>query len=638
MQMTTKFFPLLIFIGLGMCVYVSTSCSKEKFTPVTEPTVKDEMAVDSSETKDTVTVLDPSTIDTSRIYIPNELKNLDLYKSSSPWYYGRSKQSEHFIVFWGAGYGDRDPNSSEVPAALRVDIDDLLLKAEEFYALNVDTLAFAKTGEGQSNLDKYKMMIFILYQEEWLATGAGYDDVVGALWVSPSTCHPVGSVIAHEIGHSFQYQVFCDLGNGTGFRYGFGGNGGNAFWEQTAQWQAYQSYPEQIFNGQHTGVYLNNNHRHICHENYRYASYLIHYYWAEKHGRDIIGRLWREAQQPEDPLQAYSRITGISTSELNDEIYDYATKMVTWDIDAIRSYGAAYNAAHSFEYTTTETGAYQVAYSKCPGTTGYNVIRLKVPEADTEVSVKFTGVVNAPGFNQVEDVRREGWRYGFVALLENGTRVYGDMNRGTTKTLSFTVPENCEKLWFVVTGAPNSYAAHPWDDDESNDDQWPYQIKITNSDIFGNVTIDPSGSVQDVTLTYDVSFPVSATAYDGTTLAIGEDLDQLAQAFLLQPPEITSKLDQDISFFAVEKDGSLNPERTANGYGHWFDADGDVIAWGDSAQVYSEFDANAFSFTLGQYPGHCAAGDQYTIRQALVYEYEPEKTVQAIFVFNIKLE
>ena len=71
--------------------------------------------------------------------------------------------------------------------------------------------------------------------------GRGYDNVIGALWVNPSTCKPVGSTIAHEIGHSFQYQVYCDqiLRGETdawafksGLRYGYeGSNGGNGFWE-----------------------------------------------------------------------------------------------------------------------------------------------------------------------------------------------------------------------------------------------------------------------------------------------------------------------------------------------------------------------------------------------------------------------
>ena len=109
---------------------------------------------------DTGVVLDPLKVDTTGFYIPEELKKINFYKSSSVWYHGRSKASEHFIVFWGRNYGDRDPNSAEVPDAYRVDIDDLLVKGEQFYEINVNELKFAETGVGKSNLDKYKILIF----------------------------------------------------------------------------------------------------------------------------------------------------------------------------------------------------------------------------------------------------------------------------------------------------------------------------------------------------------------------------------------------------------------------------------------------------------------------------------------------
>lgn len=588
--------------------------------------------------KDSVTAFDPSKVDVSRIYIPQELKSNDFYKSESKWYYGRSKQSEHFIVFWAAGYGDKDPGSTATPEAYRVDITDLLQKAESFYAMNINQLKFAETGAGKSKLDKYKMLIFLYYQTEWLATGSGYDDTIGALWVSPSTCKPVGSVIAHEIGHSFQYQVFCDLGGGSGFRYGFGGNGGNAFWEQTAQWQSFQSYPAQAFADSYFGVYTSNYFRHICHESQRYASYFIHYYWADKHGRDVVARVWREAKQPEDPIQAYMRITGINVAQLNDEIYTAATRFVTWDLDALREAGANYIGAHSYKYTTLEDGSYQVAYDHCPGTTGYNVIRLNVPTAGTTVSASFTGLVNESGFNQVDNAGRAGWRYGYVALLNNGTRIYSDMYQGTTGTATFTVPENCSKLWFVVTGAPNTYAPHPWDENNANDDQWPYKVKFSKTDIYGNVTFDGTETPQDVTFTYNVSFPYSATVYGGATVKMDDDVTKLATSFVMQPADITKAIGNKVKFYAIESNGNLNPTTTATGNGHWFNAEANVCPWGTEAKVYSEFDASAFSFAIGQYPKQCAAGDKYTVKQALVYEYETGKTVQATFVFNITLQ
>ena len=211
---------------------------------------------------------------------------------------------------------------------------------------------------------------YLFYTQEWMAYGSGYDDVIGALWVNPSTCKPVGSTIAHEIGHSFQYQVFCDLKNGTGFRYGFGGNGGNTFWEQCAQWQSYQSYPTQEFDSQHFTVSSENYFRHICHEWHRYASYWIHYYWAQKHGIDIIGKIWREAKEPEDPIQAYMRITGITVDQLNAELYEAATRFVTWDIDAIRTMVSNYNGKHTYKFNRLRMGISGGLQSLSHGTTG----------------------------------------------------------------------------------------------------------------------------------------------------------------------------------------------------------------------------------------------------------------------------
>jgi len=307
----------------------------------------------------------------------------------------------------------------------RVDIDDLLAKAEEFWDMNVDRLKFITPGN--SKTDQHKMMIFLLYQTEWLATGAGYDNTIGALWVSPSTCHPVGSTIAHEIGHSFQYQVHCDLGGNAGWRYGFGGNGGNGYWEQCAQWQAYQSYPAETFGSYNFNVYIDNCHRSTFSEFQRYASYFINYYWADRHGIDFIGRLWRESgvNGPEDPAQAYMRITGITLEQYNDEQFDYARRMVTWDMDALRSLGSSRIGAHSCALNKAADGFRQIAPEDCIENHGYNVIRLKVPEAGTEITGTFEGIAGAPGYRSI-NAAAAGWRYGYVALLGNGTRVYSE--------------------------------------------------------------------------------------------------------------------------------------------------------------------------------------------------------------------
>ena len=117
-----------------------------------------------------------------------------MLSSDARWSWWRMKQSEHFFVFWEPGFGD-NPNAESIPEALRVDIDDLLQKAEQFYKTNVEKLGMATVGQGKSVLDNHKMQIYLLYQTEWLATGSGYDDKIGALWVNPSTCKLVSQCL-----------------------------------------------------------------------------------------------------------------------------------------------------------------------------------------------------------------------------------------------------------------------------------------------------------------------------------------------------------------------------------------------------------------------------------------------------------
>jgi len=626
---------------------------KVKFTFEQNPTGSARTArvtVVSGATRGTFSIVqrpgfDPSSVDVSKIYIPQELRSMDLNKSSSTWYFGRSRQSEHFIVFWGKGYdeyGFITPSTHPNPA-YRVDLDDLLAKAEQFWSMNVNTLKFITPGS--SKTDRYKMMIFLLYQTDWLATGAGYDNTIGALWVSPSTCQPVGSTIAHEIGHSFQYQVFCDNGGNSGWRYGFGGNGGNGYWEQCAQWQAYQSYPAEAFSSYNFSVYIENCHRSTFNEWQRYASYFINYYWADKHGIDFIGRLWREsgANGPEDPAQAYMRITGITLEQYNDEQFDYARRMVTWDLDAIRATGSSRIGAHSCNLNQAADGFRQIAPEDCIENHGYNVIRLNVPAEGTIVSATFEGIAGAPGYRTI-NAAAAGWRYGYVALLNDGTRVYSDMFSASSGTATFVSPANCQDLWFVVSSAPGSYAPHPWDEDESNDEQWPYKVKFSGTNIYGLLDFTPDDKPHDASFVYNVSFRADGTGYTGTTVAV--DAVKLCYAFVLTGSEIRSNLGQPssgkkIKFYGVNSNDTFAASSTATGYGHWFNSAGDVCAFESvntgANKIFSEFNESNFVFSLGQHPGRCRPGDVYKVKQALVYTTDEGNKYTATFEFNITI-
>lgn len=349
---------------------------------------------------------------------------------------------------------------------------------------------------------------------------------------------------------------------------------------------------------------MENYHRHIHHETQRYASYWMNYYWADQHGIDMVAKVWRQALEPEDPIQAYMRITNIDVATLNNEVYDAATRFVTRDLDAIRTYGKSYMDQFTYDLTTLAEGGYQVDYSRCPGTTGYNVIRLNVPQAGVVVSTAFTGVANAIaiGFNTV-DAARAGWRYGYVALCTDGSRVYSDRYEAASGTADFTIPENCEMLWFVVTGAPTTYEPHAWDDDDTNDDQWPYQLKITNTDLYGTigtVTFDGTEVPEDITFTYDVTFAASGSSFNGATVAMGEDAFNLAYAFVLQPLDITHSLNDEIAFYAIDCNGAL-AATADDDFLLFYNSTGDVVTQNDIYNLFTSYDEETFTFSIGQY-------------------------------------
>lgn len=607
------------------------------------------------------------------VYIPQQTLRDEGYSETDEnqtWCRVRSRESDNIIVFWNKGYGNLDPNSPEVPEAYRVDIDDMLAKLELFYTMYTETLGFADLGKGVSNLDKYKMVICLYYTTDWMAYGSGFDNVIGGMWVSPSTCHPVGSTIAHELGHSFQYQVYCDNGGLTGFRDGCAG----AYWEQTAQWMATVNHPDEIFN--HNFIaFQDNHHRAFHHEWQRYGSYFMHYYQTEKHGMDIIGRVWRqEAARDISPCEVYATYTGIDADGFYVEVYDMAAKFATWDLDCLREYGKEHIGTMKYDYVDLGGGKYQVAYSSCPSATGFNLIPLQVPENGGEVTAVFTALrktskladgdpgiyrndgVEAPlperYYNSTSLGGERGFRHGYVALLRSGERVYhsidtiyGRGNRVVSDTTTFTVPADAERLWFVVSPSPTKFVAPNWDENERTDDQWPYQVQFSGTDILGHIDLgDPSEEIHDTIIHYHVGITPDSEGYTGVSVTIeGEEAEALARALKIQPAELKNLMadwtarqpDNSIVLYPLNPTtlAVLNSASTANGYGHWFARDGQLASW-PNGTVFSEFNVQNLTFFIGQHPGKLALGDEVTFAQGLRLRRDT-RTATVRIVFHV---
>ena len=635
----------------------------------------------------TLTILTADQItDYDKYYKPAEFANINMLREDAKWSWVRSKQSEHFFVFWEAGFGS-DPNASTLPAGMRVDIDDLLQKAEQFYTTNVEILKMCTVGEGKSYLDKYKMEIYLLYQTEWLATGSGYDNVIGALWVNPSTCQPVGSTIAHEIGHSFQYQTYCDklYRGGTddlksGYRYGFGpnGRGGCAFWEQCAQWQSFQDYPAEAYS-QTYSLYTHNCHRHYNHEWMRYQSVWFAYYMVQRHGVESYGRLWQESYYPEDPLETYTRLFCNGDLEtFYDRYYEYATRAVTYDFGDIQQYVPSDASSHFGTTMLNVDGKYRPAYANCVGTTGFNVICLNSPtkgatvqatlnalapgsalaptDAGTQIDEDGTTVANRTTYN--DNVYNgttytcSGYRFGFVGV-KGGKATYGTPVRGASGTATMSIDDDYDEFYLVVVATPTTYVRHYWDAEEyskgneANDLQWPYEVSFDQTDLLGNVTIQP-GSPTNVSIDVEVSCDASTNAYELGSINLLKNgvMAQMANAFKLQPAEIAAACNNPaagstgtpsegkIVIGMSSSTGSVAYNYTAN-TGFWCDANGNVVNWGNGQAVYVEFNPSSYLINYGHMYGVTKAGTTYTLRPTYVYTHNG---VQYKAVINLKMK
>ncbi|MCH5246791.1 MAG: DUF4859 domain-containing protein [Muribaculaceae bacterium] len=632
-------------------------------------------------------ILDPASIPDYDKFFPNSQYGQNILRSDANFSFFNYAQSDHFFVFWDASYFGKDPGAASLGTDA-VNISDLLEKAEMFFDSNVNYLHMADLGQGKSYLDQYKMQIYILdpTPEWWVATGSGYDDVIGALWVTPSTMQPVGWVIGHEIGHSFQYQVYCDkILQGepydftTGFRYNPWDGQGCGYWEQCAQWQAFQTYPDEMFNSDF-GSWAPNAHRHFHHEWMRYASYWLQSYWVNKHGVDAFAAIWKNNHYPQDAIETYTNLYNGGFWQLTrDELADYALRMATFDIDNLPAQKQYYvSDVYSTNLMNNDDGSYQVAYSSCPGATGFNVIRLNFTPGES-VTLRFEGLptasplnANDPGnyingdyvvkgqldhynvgglvapdfFNgevpadlasivAAQDAVA-GWRYGFVAY-GNGKRTYSSIGRDRNGLLSFTIPADAEILYLVVQGSPEEYVGCPWDEEERNDYQFPYKFWLEGAKVQGaynEFDIDYNIPMGDATVSINLTAPYDQATY-GMGSFDGVNHRELAQAFHLQPQEIEGlfvgtkePVEGKIVMRLKQPDGTFVYRSNTNAYGWWVSQEGYSVGWGSNAYSYIEFETlNDIPWGMMPYEGQYEPGTSGTQTPQLVYTLKGKQYV-----------
>lgn len=414
----------------------------------------------------------------------------ELSRPTSHWSYERSMQSKHWILFWEAGYGTTAPSS----------VESILSTADRVFEFYADSLKFITINKSQSKTDTYKMIIRLRYTDEWEASGSGIDNMIGLLTLSRwAYTSREGQTVAHEIGHCFQYQTHCDNKDWNGWMYNWGVGNNNVFWEMCAQWQAYKFYPAMQFNNEWLHNTLNGLHKHPFAVDLRYNNYFIQDYFSHKHGMDIIGRLWNESFNPEDPFQTYMRITMPDTltskqklDRFGDEMWEYGARMTTFDMDPIRTYGAkTIGVRAQTNLTKLPYNYWTPTAADCIENFGHNAIRLNVPVNGKTVYAELTGEAGKSGYT-AHNIESAGWKFGFVALHKDGTRYYSEIGTATydnpEATVAFDCPPGCTNMWLVVSGAPTSYWTRDWidwDGLEGVKEQWPYKVKFHQTNVHG---------------------------------------------------------------------------------------------------------------------------------------------------------
>ena len=242
-----------------------------------------------------------------------------------------------------------------------------------------------------------------------------------------------------------------------------------------------------------------------------------------------------------------------------------------------------YPTSSTYQYVTTNSSKaiHQVAYSSAPQSSGFNCIKLNVPTGTNRtITTTFTalqsGASLASGDNKEYWMGSmwaksssqsayntgataqcnatystykswRGFRLGYVAYKKNGSvryynytdKVYCTGTSESSASLSFTVPEDVDSVYFIVSPALSNYlrneSSGSYDISSNSDyvsfqqsfDQWPYRVQFYNTNIYGlsNPSTTFSGTADSGTTYTSAKLPdLSATSTEKTytiTLATG---------------------------------------------------------------------------------------------------------------------
>lgn len=269
------------------------------------------------------------------------------------WPSAHTLEGEDVVLAWGDLAG-ADPTSA--PEDVRFDPAVALERLEDLYALDVDELVVARE-DGPAGEHK----VVVVVDDTW-SQAAGATDTAGPESTTPSG-GTLASVLADagEDGSAAAPRPLASVTGGVGLlevdSAHLGGDawelargfaevvqhfallerpdpgplpeGSQTFWDASAGYLASLAVPghaddladlvrspELAWSSARLGT----------------GGRLLLEYLAERDGPQVIGEVWRGAHADELPLDAYRRLTGLSSEALHRRITEYAMRTVTWDL------------------------------------------------------------------------------------------------------------------------------------------------------------------------------------------------------------------------------------------------------------------------------------------------------------------
>lgn len=313
-----------------------------------------------------------------RIYIPEDLRKMNLDSDTSQWCWKRSAETRDCIFMWERGFGNDlqdPPQLGGKPMSFNLSV--LMERVQSFYTFFHDTLEFVRPG---SKTDRYKMMVMVMYSLDGTAYGGTYDNFIGGLWVAPNRIQDkTMNCMAHELGHSFQLQIPADsVGDAWG---------GSGFYEMTSQWMLWQVNPWWLRDeNYHFEAFKKLTHKaFLSMENIYHSPYVIQW-WSDLHGNQSIAELYRQGRRGEDPVMTYKRMYQMSQQQFCEEMLQGYKHLVNFDFKHARQETRPYACTWSTPLDTLKGGWLQ------PKTTledyGFHIIPLPKTKRTPKIQVK----------------------------------------------------------------------------------------------------------------------------------------------------------------------------------------------------------------------------------------------------------